>query len=300
MKTQIFNHLFIIILLVIGLFTSCRNNDGTEISAVTETEDFDGETLGRSFEEPSAFAENKTSTSDVVIQDLQVTGKKIIKDGSMGIEVENLKDSRAWIDSLLKGYDAYYSSENFVNNDYASSMNLVIRIQSSSFEKFIADIEKGKGRILYKNINSRDVTEQFIDLETRLENKRNFLKRYNELLDQAKTVKDILEIQEKVRVIEEEIESTEGRLRYLKNQVSYSTLNLTISKKIDITERPGKREGFFTRLMKSLVSGWFGLIDVLIFLVRLWPLWLIVIAVFPILIKIRNRKRSNSKNDKDL
>ena len=59
------------------------------------------------------------------------------------------------------------------------------------------------------------MTDQFIDLETRLENKRNYLKRYNDLLLKANSIKEILEIEEKIRALEEEIESATGQLKYL-------------------------------------------------------------------------------------
>jgi hypothetical protein len=161
----------------------------------------------------------------------EVIKKKIIKDGKLGLRVSELEQTKLRVDTLIKYHGGYYANESFNNTDLESSFVLEIRIPSENFEKFISEIETGDGEILYKEIYARDVTDQFIDLETRLENKRNYLIRYNDLLRKANNVKEILEIEEKIRGLEEEIESTTGRLKYLSDLVDYSTLDLTISKK---------------------------------------------------------------------
>ena len=88
---------------------------------------------------------------------------------------------------LVRSYNGYYANESLENTDDESSWQLKIRIPSANLEKFILKIESGNAQITYKEIDARDVTAEFIDLETRLANKKNYLKRYNELLKQAKT-----------------------------------------------------------------------------------------------------------------
>ena len=189
---------------------------------------------------------------------------------------DDLERTKFRIDNLVKNHGGYYANESFNNTDRESSYSLKIRIPGANFEKFISGIETGDGEILYKEIDARDVTDQFIDLETRLENKRNYLKRYNDLLKQANNVTEILEIEEKVRGLEEEIESTTGRLRYLSDMVDYSTLDLTISRRKDFKYNPDNRDKFFEKLKQSLSKGWFGFIDFLLFIIRIWPFWMIV------------------------
>ncbi len=209
----------------------------------------------------------------------EVNKKKIIKDGRMGLKVTDLEKTKTRIDTLVRSFGGYYSTENFNNTDWESSYNLRIRLPFSNFEKFIAVIESGIGEIQYKEIDARDVTDQFIDLETRLENKRNYLTRYNDLLKQAKSVKEILEIEEKIRTLEEEIDSTTGRLKYLSDLVDYSTLELIISKRKDFKYNPADRDRFSERLKQSLSKGWLGFVDFTLFLIRIWPAWIIVIIL---------------------
>lgn len=217
--------------------------------------------------------------------------KKIIKDGNLGIRVQNIEKSKTEADSLVAKYKGYYSNENFDNSHDAYIYNLVIRVPATDFEKIIDGFEQGNNEILFKNINARDVTDQFIDLEIRLENKQEYLIRYQELLKKAGSVKEILEIEQQIRQLEEEIESVKGRLTYLNNQLTYSTLNLTLRKEKALIYKPQTRNRLLERLKFSLSRGWFAFIDFLLFLFRLWPFLLIFAILYPIPRKWRIRKK---------
>ncbi|MCP5062174.1 MAG: DUF4349 domain-containing protein [Ignavibacteriae bacterium] len=223
----------------------------------------------------------------------KIDKKKIIKDGRLSIRVFELKKTKNKIDTLISKYGGYYAKEEFYNSDFESSYELKIRIPSQNFEKLIIDIETGDGEVLNKKIDARDVTDKFIDLETRLKNKRNYLIKYNELLGKAKTVKDILEIEGEIRKLEEEIESTEGRLKYLSDLVSYSTLDLEISKERDFKFKPAKRIQFGEQLKQSLSKGWYGFIDFVLFVFKLWTFWILLAIIIYAWRKIKTRRKRN-------
>lgn len=231
--------------------------------------------------------------------DVETVEKKIIKDGRMGIKVKEVGKGKEAVDLLVSKYDAYYASEAY--NDYSSSLvfDLTIRIPSKDYENFIADIEAGDAEVSYKNIDARDVTEEFYDLETRLANKRSYLARYRELLKKANSIKEILEVETYIRSLEEEIESAEGRLRLLGNQVDYSTLSLNLSQEKEI--KPSPRDDFGHRMKIALSAGWAGFVSFVVMLFYVWPLWVIVaIVVFLVFYTIRkqNRRRRKAGNGK--
>ena len=203
----------------------------------------------------------------------------------------NLENTKVRVDTIVQHHGGYYANEKLINTDWETSYHLNIRIPSEHFERFISDIETGDGEILIKEINARDVTDQFIDLETRLENKRNYLKRYNDLLLKANSIKEILEIEEKIRALEEDIESATGRLKYLSDQVDYSTLDLTISTQKNFKYSPENRDKFTERLKQSLSKGWFGLVDFFLFLIHIWPIWIIGVLIFYAWRKYKMRSR---------
>jgi hypothetical protein len=227
-----------------------------------------------------------------------VIEKKIIKDANIGVEVKEYQLFRIKLDSLIRSINGYISNDYLYNNDESINCDLVIRIPEKNFDKFLQQLEKGTEKTLYKNISSRDVTEEFIDIDARLKNKKSVEKRYAQLLLKAKTVKDILEIEEKLRVIREEIESTQGRLNYLSSQVSLSTINLTITQKLDYKFRPTSDKSFFQLLIKSLHKGWKALLQFILFVFNLWPFLIIIAVSIIVFMKYRSRKKEK-KHKKD-
>jgi hypothetical protein len=221
-----------------------------------------------------------------------VIAKKIIKDGTVSVKTNDIAVSKKNIDELLKKLNAYYETEDLQNNDQMTSYDLKIRVPADNFEKLISSIENGNDELTSKSIQARDVTEEFVDITTRLANKREYLKRYKELLSRASTVKDILAIEESIRVIQEEIESREGRLKYLTDQVSFSTLNLNLYKEKEYIYKPQPQDKFSERIKNSVSEGWTSIVEFLLWIFSIWPFIILVTGIIYIVRRIR-RKRKN-------
>jgi len=220
-------------------------------------------------------------------------GSKIIKNGSMKYEVSELEKSKNKVDTILHTYNGYYENEQFNSYGNRISYSLQLRIPSSKFDSLISVIESGIGVLKSKHIEAKDVTEEYIDLNIRLENNFEYLNQYREILKKAKSVKEILEVQEKIRRIEEEINSKKGRLKYLDDKVKFSTLHLELTELIasSITQKPN----FGRRLANAFNNGIQVFLNFIIGLVNLWPFvflfaFLIVLRK-PIVNKLNWRKR---------
>lgn len=277
-------------LVIIALITfSCSHKAAEYESAACEVT-----TL--SMDEKVEVKENSQNLDNVKNND--VVKKKIIKDGRLGIKVEELKKAKTDIDTLVKHIGAYYDKENLTNDDYSTQYDLKIRIPADKFELFISKIEKGENTVSYKEIEARDVTEEFIDLETRLTNKQKYMARYQELLKMAKSMKEILEIQEKIRGLEEEIESTTGRLKYMIDQVNYSTLELNVSQKKEFKYTPEYRASILEKLKQSFIGGWYSFVDFIFILLYNWAYLIIFGLIIYKWLKYRkNKKNKKSNND---
>ncbi|HNX89701.1 MAG TPA: DUF4349 domain-containing protein, partial [Paludibacteraceae bacterium] len=120
---------------------------------------------------------------------------------------------------------------------------------------------------------------------------------YQELLRNAKNIKEILDIEEKIRVLEEEIESTTGRLKYLNDQVNYSTLELNISQKKAFKYTPPFRQNFFEKLKQSLSRGWYGFVDFFFFLLSNWAILILLSVLIWLWMKYRKRRKSRKQKE---
>ena len=279
-------------LIIITFFViSCSPKATEEASGVNTVMDIENTTLEADKTEVPATLK-KADNAELV-------KKKIIKDGKLGIKVSKLKEAKTNVDTLVRNLGGYYDKESLINNDYSTDYDLKIRVPSNKLEILIDKIEKGEGEVAYKEIDARDVTEEFIDLETRQLNKQKYLAQYQELLKSAKSIKEILDIQEKIRGLEEEIESTTGRLKYLNDLVNYSTLELNISQKKDFKYTSEYRAGFFEKLKQSFSRGWYGFVDFFLFLISNWAILILFSVLIYYWIKYRKRKKAKNQKAKD-
>lgn len=222
--------------------------------------------------------------------------KKIIKNGTMRIQTEAFNESKKRIDQVVKVLKGYYENEELDKNDSIIQYRLIIRLPSGNFEKLVSGIEDGKDEIVFKKVNVNDVTEEFLDIETRLENKRRYLKRYKELLEKARNVNEILSIEENIRQLMEEIESKEGRLKYLNDQVDLSTLRINLFKEYPAKISKPVETPFSSKAGASLGKGWNSIIHFLLWIVSKWPVILLIgILAWIIRRKWKQRKAANAE-----
>ena len=221
---------------------------------------------------------------------IQVEQQKLIRNGSMLISVKNAAETRMQLNTILEKNKAYVGNEQLNNTDYETTYGIQIRVPANQLDSLVANIESLNGTVTFKSIEAKDVTEEYIDLETRLTNKKAYLEQYRTLLKSARTMEDILKVQEQIRALEEEIESVTGRLKYLTNQVDLSTLQLTITEKKDFVYREDRRINFFERLKDSISSGWYAFVNFILYLLVLWPFWLIIIVGIWLGVKLMKKK----------
>ena len=247
----------------------------------------DGKMTAPSMEE-SMQGGGGTGTTDT---EIDLVDQKIIRNGSMTLSVADAMEARTQLGTLLDKHKAYIGNEQLDNNDYQTNYIIQLRVPAENLDALITDIESIKGTVTYKSIQARDVTEEYIDLETRLKNKQVYLEQYRSLLKNARTMEDILKVQEQIRALEEEIESFTGRLKYLNSQVALSTLDLTINQTKDYVYRPDRKINFFERLKESISGGWYGFVKFGLDILILWPFMILIVVMVWLWRRIRRNRK---------
>ena len=189
------------------------------------------------------------------------------------MEVKNYSATRQAVGRLVSRFGAQISLEEEEKHSYRIQNRLVIRLAPERLDSFILELEALALHVDHKSVQAQDVTRQYVDLETRLAAKRATVERYREILRTARNVQEVLAVEEKMRAVIEDIESTEQQLRYLGDQVQQSTVNLTLYEAFDQPEV--RRRSFGQRLTHALADGWQFLLNILVGLAAVWPLVLI-------------------------
>ena len=208
------------------------------------------------------------------------TDKKIIKEGDIRFETGNVADTRKEILASLKKMGGYVDNdgETTDGDENSKEYTLDIRIPAANFDGFVSNVSATAVKIDSRSIRATDVTTQYIDNKTRLDNKKLLEARYLDLLKKATKINDLLEIENKLTEIRSDIESTQSQLNYLNKQVAYSSLSITFYTKQ--AEQVVSGNGFVYKLQKALGSG-VGTIESILFgIIALWPLWLAVVIVY--------------------
>ncbi|MDT3403347.1 DUF4349 domain-containing protein [Mucilaginibacter terrae] len=217
--------------------------------------------------------------------------KKIIKEGSIAFETNDLKATRKIITDSLKKHGGYVAEETETNNNGADrkEYTLSVRIPAQNFEKFLSTVSASADRIESKNITVKDVTTEFIDVTTRLNNQKLLENRYKELLQKSTRMSDILEVENKLNEIRTNIETTQGQLNYLNKQIAYSSLNITFFTETPIKGTDGNGFGY---RFKSALSESVELLQSIFFgLITSWPVVLIVIVLWFLFRRWRRKRR---------
>ncbi|WP_288448222.1 DUF4349 domain-containing protein [uncultured Chryseobacterium sp.] len=234
--------------------------------------------------------ENVTNKEVYNPKKTDIISKKIIKNGDMKIQVGDIKKAQNQVHELIKKNSAYIQKEEFQNTDMDDNLTLIIRVPHKNFDALINSFSDGIGTVLSKNISSSDVTEEYTDTAIKLANKKIYLEKYRDMLKSAATTKDMLEIQENIRELEDEIDVAEGRLRFIDDRVNYSTLNLYLYKE-KVRSSTTSKIGFGSRFMDSLTEGWNSFVSFLLGMVSLWPFFLLIPVIIVLWRKWKSKKK---------
>lgn len=216
------------------------------------------------------------------------TERKIIRNGSISLDTRDYRAAEKQIVEQTTALGGFISQSNVYF--YGEKQDLLagyilIRIPEARFDQAMAFLET-QGKVTSRNSNSSDVTEEFIDLETRIRNLKTKETRLLEILRSQGSLQDLLAVENELANTRFEIERLEGRLRFLGSRVELSTIEIHMREVRDL-EGGISGSGFSdlgTRIREALFKSVNLLLDytakAIVFLVSLIPFLAIPLAVY--------------------
>lgn len=224
--------------------------------------------------------------------------KKIIKTGVLNIEVDNYEKYNVTIHQQLKKWEAYIGSEQENSSDYKIENSMIIKIPVQYFDEAVQQLSTQSGKLLVKQINAQDVTGEFLDTKARMEAKKRIRMRYLEMVQKAKNMEEVLQVEREINAIQEQIEAGEGRINYLGHAATYSTIQLSFFQVLNAAAIDENKPGFGKRLLLAMNDGFSWMSDLFIVIVTVWPLWLgALITVWLIRKKMTVRKLNSTQRN---
>ncbi|MBW3596675.1 MAG: DUF4349 domain-containing protein [Planctomycetes bacterium] len=241
----------------------------------------------------AAGAEREPPAED----DLASADRKIIYTATVNLVVPDFAAADRKIQSLARetgGFVAEFREDGQYGD--RRSGRWVVRTPVKHFQKFLDEVT-ALGVPEMREISTQDVTEEYVDLEARLANKRKLEQRILDLLEnQTGEIKDIIAVETELARVREEIERMEGRLRWLAQRVELTTVTIFAREEFDYVppQAPtfaGKVQSTWSHSLAALGKAGEALALVIVAIVP----WLAVLAIllFPLLIWWRLRRRRN-------
>ena len=260
-------------------------------------------------EEAEVETAEGSESSEVQVKD---TARKLIKNVNLDVETEEFDVLMLTITEKTESFGGYVESSYTYNGsnyygDSSRNADLTLRIPAEKLDAFLSAVAECSN-VISKNESVTDVTLQYVDMKSHKEALETEQARLLELLEQAESVEDIITIESRLSEVRYQIESMESQLRTMDNQVSYSTVYLSVNevKKLTPVKEQTTWEKISTGFVDSLESVGRGIKNFFIGLIINLPylvVWAVVIILVVLIIKLirkAGKKRKAAKQEKML
>jgi hypothetical protein len=226
--------------------------------------------------------------------------RKMIETVHVTLVVDNVFEVVETITALSEQLNGFIQESRTWEGSEAKHGYLTARIPAERLPEALIELET-LGTVRDKQRNGQDVTEQYFDREARLRNLEAQEERYLEILAEAKTTEDVINVERELVRVREQIEVYMGQLKYLDHQISLATLNIQLEeqKTINEIEKPSFIKAFDAAKVATknsinmILTAISGLIIAIGYLIPLTPI--IILAAYIYYRKVNSRRKNSSK-----
>ncbi|WP_055075835.1 DUF4349 domain-containing protein [Pseudanabaena sp. 'Roaring Creek'] len=262
-------------------------------------------------QENKGVASRISPAADIVAQSEQATPNaadaspkaalprpQLIKSAEISLQVKSIEESSKVIAEIVRQQQGDILELNDFragNSVTAQSVSLKIRVPQDRLDlvlEALSQLGLVKGRFL----KAEDVTNQLVDLQARLKNSRQTEVQLQEILKQTGSVGDVLKVTQELSRVRESIEQVDAHLTNLKNQVAYSTVQVSLTAEVSViapqSDLGSQLQNTWNNATHSVTVVSIGLLKLSIWLMVYCPYWLIPLAGF---LFLRHRRRQLTK-----
>lgn len=227
---------------------------------------------------PAEFQPVSLNQVDSLSTVAQAAERKIIRNANVTLEVTSPTETQRRIASIAETHQGFVVTSEATQRKTEDptkleiNVSLVVRVPATQFNQTMEEIRAAGARVMQEKIAGQDVTEEFMDLEARIKNQKALESQFLEIMKRAGQVEDAMSVQRQLAEVRTEIEKLEGRRRFLENQSSLSTINVTLQPPSQIINATG----FWYGVKSAFKDGRDVALGILLFLIRA------VVALLPI------------------
>jgi hypothetical protein len=199
-------------------------------------------------------------------EDRDRVGQKIIRNGSLTLRVDDASKRLEEARLIAEQNGGFVASANLNDRAGVKTAYATLRIPTDKFRIVADSLKMLASTVFDESENGQDVTDQYVDLEARLKAAKAEEAQYMEILKDARTIEDTLNVTSRLGEVRSRIEQMEGQMRGLEDRTSYATLSVTMTEeaRVEAPTRVWKPGETLKEAMRALVESLQGLADALI------------------------------------
>jgi hypothetical protein len=223
--------------------------------------------------------------------------RMIIWNANVSLTVDDTQAKIEAVQAIAQEMGGYtVGSEAWLSDDQLYAQ-LTIRVPADRFEEAMSQLRDLAIKVNRESANSEDVTDQYVDLESRLRHLEAKEAQLLEFLDGAEDTESVLAVYEQLSLTQAEIEQVKGRMKYLRTLAALATISVELYP--EEMEQPVVEEGWkpgrtLRDAARALVNTFEVLIDLIIWVI-IYLLPILVIVAIPVILVVwfirRRRKR---------
>ncbi|MCM3626455.1 DUF4349 domain-containing protein [Paenibacillus glycanilyticus] len=263
------------------------------------------ETASSSVEAPAAAAGGDADGGSIGEIAAEGTGtgmnQKLIYKGNLTIEAVDYDRAATALRNAIHQSGGYILQ--FQDGQYngEKSSTYTIKVPAAGFMDFIDRLDDGiEHKQFERQISGTDVTEEYVDLQSRLKAQQVVEERLLNFMDKATKADDLVKFSEQLATVQENIERLKGRIRYLDNNVSYSTIELRLYQPDAKSGTNSVEDGLGDKMSQALNDSVDAMISVLqgllVFVAGALPVLLLLLLIGLPIYWLRGRSRSRARN----
>lgn len=160
---------------------------------------------------------------------LNVTDRKVITEASLSLQVKSVEETVNNVTTKVNGLGGYVVNANISRPEFGESATLTVRVPSAAITEFLSFVKTNAVKVINENISGSDITDQYVDLDTRLAQLVAQKTKLEAILNSAVTVQDIMAVQPYITQIQNEIDSVKGQTNYIDGATKSSLISMYLS-----------------------------------------------------------------------
>lgn len=182
--------------------------------------------------------------------------KKLIYQANVVMEVADYAKAQSEIRNLITLAGGYIMEFSETGGEHELAGNFILKVPASGFSSFLERLGDLKPESLEQSIQGQDVSEEYVDLESRLKVKQATEERYLKFIDEATKTTQLVEYVNELERIQTEIEQIKGRMRYIDSNVSFSTIEIRVyqPKNNSLTQLDDEQKPLLKRAQNALTG----------------------------------------------